>query len=139
MERRQAYLRKDNLPTHEEFLAHDCYNPTGNKPIDDFSICRDNIPKIVYSRNLKEVEWRNTNLEREIMKEEFSVLMPPTGKNILVGSPSLISVFLNLDLVNEFQPGVHPVILGGGLPLFKSINDRIGLRLTKKLTLVVGR
>ena len=52
-----------------------------------------------------------------------------TGKNILVGSPSLIVEFANLDLVDEYQLGVQPIILGTGLPLFRNISRRIDLKL----------
>ena len=34
-------------------------NPTGNKPIDEFAVLIDNISKIVFSRTLKNVAWKN--------------------------------------------------------------------------------
>jgi hypothetical protein len=45
--------------------------PTGNKPTDDFAILIDDLPKIVYSRTLKDVSWKNSILKREIIKEEI--------------------------------------------------------------------
>ena len=42
-------------------------DPTGNKPMDDFAVLIDNIPKIVFSRTLKNVEWKNTTLKKEII------------------------------------------------------------------------
>lgn len=107
-------------------------NPTGNKPIDDFAVLIDSIPKIVYSRTLKNAEWKNTTLKSEVNKEEILAMKQSadgTGKNILVGSPSLIVEFANLDLVDEYQLGVQPIILGTGLPLFKNISRRIDLKL----------
>ena len=35
-------------------------NPTGNKPLDEFAVLIDNISKIVFSRTLKNVDWKNT-------------------------------------------------------------------------------
>ena len=113
-------------------------NPTGNKPIDDFAVLIDNIPKIVYSRSLEHVDWKNTTLKKEIVKEEIMELKQETGKDILVGSPSLIVAFAQLDLVDEFQLGVQPIILGSGLPLFKNIRDRIDLKLLKTKTFGCG-
>ena len=107
-------------------------NPTGNKPVDDFAVLIDNIPKIVYSKTLKNVEWKNTTLKSEVSKEEILTMKQSgdgDGKNILVGSPSLIVEFANLDLVDEYQLGVQPIILGAGLPLFKNISRRIDLKL----------
>src|ERR1700752_749188 len=63
-------------------------NPTGNKPIDEFAILIDNISKIVYSLTLKDVNWQNSKLKNEVIKEEISELKLQEGKNILVGSPS---------------------------------------------------
>src|SRR4030095_12572678 len=106
-------------------------NPTGNKPIDDFAVLIDNISKIVYSRTLKNVVWKNTEFKREIIKEEVLDIKQKTGKNIIVGSPSLIVAFTQLDLIDEYQLCVQPIILGKGLTLFKNISDRINLKLLK--------
>ena len=106
-------------------------NPTGNKAMDEFAVVIDNIPKIVFSRTLKNVDWKNTKLKKEIIKEEISDLKQQAGKNIVVGSPGLIVAFTQLDLIDEYQLGVQPIILGSGLPLFKNIKDRINLKLLK--------
>ena len=113
-------------------------NPTGNKPMDEFAVLIDNIPKIVFSRTLQNVEWKNTKLKKEIIKEEILKLKHETGKNILVGSPSLIVAFSQLDLIDEYQLGVQPTVLGNGLVLFKNIKDRINLKLLKTKTFGCG-
>jgi dihydrofolate reductase len=113
-------------------------NPTGNKPLDDFAVLIDNIPKIVYSRTLKSVDWKNTTLKKEIIKEEISELKQQAGKNIYVGSPGMIVTFTQLDLIDEYQLCVHPIILGKGLTLFKNITDQIDLKLLKTKTLGSG-
>jgi dihydrofolate reductase len=106
-------------------------NPTGNKPMDEFAVIIDNISKIVFSRTLKNVDWKNTKLKKEVIKEEVLELKQQTGKNILVGSPSLIVALTQLDLIDEYQLGVQPIVLGSGLPLFKNVKDRINLKLLK--------
>ena len=106
-------------------------NPTGNKPMDEFAVLIDNISKIVFSRTLQHVDWKNTKLKKEIIKEEILELKQQTGKNILVGSPSLIIALAQLDLVDEYQLSVQPTVIGAGLPLFKNIKSRINLRLLK--------
>lgn len=106
-------------------------NPTGNKPMDEFAVLIDNISKIVFSRTLQHVEWKNTQLKKEVIKEEVLALKQQAGKNILVGSPGLIVVLANLNLIDEYQLGVQPIVLGSGLPLFKNIRDRIDLKLLK--------
>jgi dihydrofolate reductase len=113
-------------------------NPTGNKPMDEFAVLIDNISKIVFSRTLKNVDWKNTKLKKEVIKEEVLELKQQAGKNILVGSPSLIVALTHLDLIDEYQLGVQPIILGSGLPLFKNVKDRINLKLLKTKTFGCG-
>ncbi len=65
-------------------------NPTGIKATDDFAATIDGCTKIVYSRTLDSVDWKHTELKREIDKNEILELKERPGKAILVGSPSLI-------------------------------------------------
>lgn len=109
-------------------------DPTGNKPTDEFAVLIDNIRKIVFSRTLKNVEWKNARLATSGIEEEVFELRQQAGKDIVVGSPSLIAASLELNLVDEFQICVQPIILGKGLSLLKNINDRINLKLLKTKT-----
>jgi dihydrofolate reductase len=113
-------------------------NPTGNKPMDDFAVLIDDIPKIVFSRTLKNVHWRNTKLKKEVIKEEILELKQQAGKNMLVGSPSLIIALAQLSLIDEYQFAVQPIVLGSGLPLFKNIKNRIDLKLLRTKTFGCG-
>ena len=57
------------------------------------------------------------------------------GKDIwLYGGAQLITSFMNWGLVDNFLLAVHPVILGGGKPLFSGIKDRVGLTLNRVVT-----
>ena len=117
-------------------------NPTGNKPTDEFAVTIDNIPKIVFSHTLQHVEWKTAKLAKKDIKEEVLELRQSSNggsKDILVGSPGLIVACMNLNLIDEFQLCVHPIILGSGLiPLLKNINDRINLKLLKTKTFGCG-
>lgn len=106
-------------------------NPTGNKSMDEFAVAIDNVPKIVFSRTLKAVEWKTASLAKKDLKDEVLELRQQAGKDIFVGSPSLIVALSQLNLIDEYQLGVQPTILGSGLTLFKNINDRIDLKLLK--------
>lgn len=113
-------------------------NPTGNKPTDEFALLIDSLSKIVFSRTLKNVEWKNARVATRDIREEVSELKQQPGKDILVGSPSLIVASANLNLIDEYQLCVQPIILGKGLPLLKNINDRIDLKLLKSKTFGCG-
>ena len=45
---------------------------------------------------------------------------------------------MKLNLIDEYQLCVHPVIAGSGLPLFKNINEKISLKLVKTKTFGFG-
>ena len=102
-------------------------NPTGNRPMDEFAVLIQNIPKIVFSHTLTNVDWENARLAKGGIKEEVLELKQQAGKDILVGSPSLIVALMKLNLIDEYQLCVHPVVLGSGLPLFKTINKKVGI------------
>jgi len=113
-------------------------NPTGDKSMDDFAEAIDNISKIVYSRTLENVDWKNTELKREVVKEEVLELKEKAGKDIIVGSPGLIASLANLGVIDEFQLGVQPTVVGSGLALFKNITDRVDLKLLRTKTFGCG-
>jgi dihydrofolate reductase len=113
-------------------------NPTGNKSADDFAVMIENIPKIVFSNTLNSVGWKNVRLAKRDVKEEVSELKRQPGRDIVVGSPSMIVALLKLDLIDEYQLMVHPVVAGKGLPLFRNINDRVVFKLLKTKTFGSG-
>jgi dihydrofolate reductase len=113
-------------------------NPMGNNALDEFAVLIDNIQKIVFSHTLTNVNWKNSTLKNEIIKEEVLGLKQQAGKPIVVGSPSLIVAFTQLGLLDEYQLCIHPVIAGKGLPLFKNMDDKIKLKLIKTEPLDCG-
>lgn len=113
-------------------------NPTGNKSTDDFAVAIDKAPKIVFSRTLDHVEWPTASLATKSLEEEVLALRQQPGEDIFAGSPSLIAALTNLNLFDEYQLCIHPVIAGSGLPLFKNISDKVNLKLYKTKTLGSG-
>lgn len=105
-------------------------NPTGEKHMDDFAAAMDKVPKLVFSRTLKSVDWESARLATRELAEEVNELKQQKGKDIYVSSPSLIVQLTQLGLIDEYQLCIHPVIAGSGLPLFRDIADRIVLKLT---------
>lgn len=79
-----------------------------------------NIPKLVFSKTLKEVDWKNTTLINGNASAEIQRLKAQGGKDMYVfGSADLCKTFINDDLVDEYRIGIAPVILGKGTPLFQ--------------------
>ena len=113
-------------------------NPSEEKSMNDFALAIDKIQKIVFSHTLKDVDWASARLADQTLEEEVLELKQQSGKDILVGSPSLIIQLMNLNLIDEYQLCVHSVVAGSGLPLFKNINDRTILKLIKTKTFSGG-
>jgi dihydrofolate reductase len=113
-------------------------NPTGNKAMDEFAVVMDKIPKIVFSHTLKNVDWESAKLAIRDLEEEVVELRKQPGKDIIIGSPGLIVALTKLNLIDEYQLCIHPVIAGSGLPLFKNINEKITLKLVKTKTFGSG-
>lgn len=109
-------------------------NPSGEKSMDDFAVAIDRVPKIVFSHTLKNTEWDSAKLSNRTIEEEVLELKQQSGKTILVGSRSLIIQLMKLNLIDEYQFCVHPVVAGNGLPLFENINDSTTLKLIKTKT-----
>jgi dihydrofolate reductase len=103
-------------------------NPTGNKSDYDFAVAIDKVPKVVFSHTLKHLDWHSARLATRSLEEEVSALKQQATKDIFVCSPSLITQLTQLNMIDEFQLCVHPVIAGKGLPLFKNISDTITLK-----------
>ena len=85
--------------------------------------------KIVFSNTLKDTGWDSAELAKRPLDEEVLSLKQQPGKDILVGSRSLIIQLLNSHLIDELQICIHPIIEGKGLLLFDQIKDRIVLKL----------
>jgi len=114
-----------------EFWRTVLENPSGEKSMNDFAAAIDKIPKIVFSHTIKNVEWESATIAKRDLKDEVLELRQQPGKDIFVGSRSLIIQLIKLHLIDEFQLCVHPVVAGNGLSLFENINDRIIFKLVK--------
>ncbi len=113
-------------------------NPSGEKAMDDFAMAIDKIPKIVFSHSLKNTGWGSAKLANKSLEETVKELKQQPGRDILVGSRSLILQLMELNLIDEYQLCVHPVVVGSGLPLFENVNTRHIFKLIKTKTFSDG-
>lgn len=74
-------------------------------------------PKVVYSRTLESADW-NTTIVRDVVPEEVEALKWQGGGDLVLGGAGVAAAFLRLGLVDELRIYVHPVVIGGGTPLF---------------------
>ena len=75
--------------------------------------------KLVFSRTLKDVTWKNSRLVHELDPREIEAMKRQPGRNMIVfGSGSLVSQLTQHGLIDEYQFVVSPILLGSGRPLF---------------------
>lgn len=103
------------------------YWPTA--PADEIAHQMNNLPKVVFSKTLKNVAW-NSRLVSNNIQEEVAKLKQQPGKDMVVlGSARLASFLLQQGLVNEYRVILSPVLIGSGKPLFPGITERIRMKL----------
>ena len=87
------------------------------------------LKEYIFSNTLQTVKPGAHLVSGDIQAAVTQIKKEP-GKDIwLFGGASLTTSLLNLSLVDELSLAVHPIILGGGKPLFNHIANRISLTL----------
>jgi dihydrofolate reductase len=97
------------------------------------------IPKLVFSKTLKSVDWNNSTLIKENASAEIKKLKEQGGKDMYVfGSANLSETFVKDNLFDEYRIGIAPVILGSGRPLFRQGISSQNLSLDSTQQLLTG-
>jgi len=84
----------------------------------------------VFSRTLKQSDYRDVTIVGETWKETLTALRKQPGKDIwLFGGGELFRSLSEAKIVDTVEVAVIPVMLGGGIPLLPSPAKRIKLKL----------
>lgn len=88
--------------------------------------------KNVFSRTLDNVTWKNTALRKGDLVAEVTKLKSESGPDmVILGSGSIVSQLTQARLIDEYQLVVNPIVLGKGRTLFETVQDRVGVKITK--------
>lgn len=93
--------------------------------------------RIVFSNTLTRVDESSRLFSGDITTEIMKLKEQP-GKDMVVGGPTLAATFMRLGLIDEYRVYIHPVILGGGKPMFGPLDNPINLRLVETHTFNSG-
>ena len=97
------------------------------------------MTKLVFSRTLKDVTWRNSRLLRELDPREIETMKRQSGKDMMVfGSGAIVSQLTQHGLIDEYQFVVCPVLLGDGQPLLSGVSKCLRLDLLEAKPLPSG-
>lgn len=98
-----------------------------------------NVRKVVLSKTLKQDSLKNTKIISDNIAEEIQQIKNEQGENIIMfGSPSAAHALMHLNIIDDYWLFINPVLLGNGIPLFKNIEQRVGLKLTDTKTFSSG-
>jgi dihydrofolate reductase len=94
-----------------------------------------NLPKVVFSRTLKEASWSHTRLVKGDLAAEIRTLKNEPGEGLVIlGSGSIVAQLAPMSLIDEYQILVYPVVLGRGKTMFDGLREKLALKLTKTRT-----
>lgn len=98
-----------------------------------------NADKIVFSRTLKKTDWKNTKVISDDIVNEIKRLKKLPGNDLtLLGSGSILTLFAENGLIDEYQIMVDPVAIGSGTSIFHGIHQALNLQLTNVKTFKSG-
>ncbi|MES2061363.1 MAG: dihydrofolate reductase family protein [Bacteroidota bacterium] len=107
-------------------------NQFGAREDADYADMINRYEKVVFSKTLKSVSWRNSRLANRNINKEIMRLKQCTGKDLLVyGSGKLVAALTKLSLVDEYRIWVYPVALRRGRPLFKNLREKLNMQPAK--------
>jgi dihydrofolate reductase len=116
---------------YETMVYWETVDETGLPPVErEFAGIWRDLPKIVFSRTLEQVEGNATLATGEVASE-VGALKAEAGAEVAVGGAGLASSLIELDLIDEYRPFVYPVVLGGGTPFFPPLERRLDLELVE--------
>jgi dihydrofolate reductase len=109
-------LMADFWPTADE-------DPDAEPEIVDFAGIWRDMPKWVVSTTIESAGW-GTEIVRSIDADAVRALADELDGPLIVGGANVASQLLDLDLIDEIQLYVHPVVVGGGTRMFQSTVQR---------------
>jgi dihydrofolate reductase len=95
--------------------------------------------KIVFSKTLEDVTWKNTRLLHAFDPREVEAMKKQPGPDMLIfGSGSIASQLTEHGLIDEYRFIVGPVLLGSGRPLISGVPKSSRLDLLEAKTYPSG-
>jgi dihydrofolate reductase len=119
------------------------YWPTGDQRPDatsaqiEFARNWRDTPKVVFSSTIGQVDW-NTRLVTGDAVAEISRLRAEDGGPMGIGGATLAGAAMRAGLIDEYVLATHPVMVGGGTPLFTALDSWVRLNLVETRTLPGG-
>jgi dihydrofolate reductase len=101
----------------------------------DYAAPMNEIPKIVFSKDLERAAWPESRIARGDLAEEIAKLKRESEKDLIAwGGASFAQSLARHGLVDEYRLTTHPVAVADGEPLFKDLPGPVQLKLVDAKT-----
>jgi dihydrofolate reductase len=120
-------MAKESIPHWEEIAKKKSKGP--EVAFAQFFV---DTPKLVFSKRLKTIQGKNTELAKGNLKQKVKAAKSKYTKNIIVyGGAGFVASLLKNNLIDELNLFIHPVALGDGLSIF-STKQKLKLKQSKQ-------
>lgn len=96
------------------------------------------LPKVVFSSTLPAVVGAARLATGSLAEEVARLRAEPGEGDLAIGGPTLAGEAAAEGLIDEYRVRVHPVLLGGGTPLFPRLGQRVDLELVETRSFTGG-
>lgn len=97
------------------------------------------MPKHIFSKTLVNAEWNNAIIESGDLVETINTLKNQEGGDIMLyGGVSLVSSFIQNNLIDEYHLFVNPTAIGKGKSIFGNLTGNFGLQLVNSAAFSCG-
>jgi dihydrofolate reductase len=113
--------------------------PLAMQQLPDVAKGMNDLQKLVFSRTLETVTWKNTRLVQGELGDEIRKLKKEDGPDmVILGSGSIVAQLAQHNLIDDYQIVLCPTALGSGRTMFEGLKSKMCLKLTKSRTFSNG-
>ena len=109
-------------------VSYEEMGPYWQKSEDAYAAPMNDIPKVVFSKTLKEATWPDSTIAKGDLHEEIAKLKKqPGGEIIAWGGAGFAQALSKAGLIDEYVILTRPIAYGDGKPLFSGLADALKL------------
>jgi dihydrofolate reductase len=121
-----------------EMMASHWPTPQAKEQFPEVADRMNNAQKVVFSRTLNRVSWKNTRLLKGDLPDEVRKMKDTSEGIVILGSGTIVSQLAQANLIDEYQLIVNPIALGAGRTLFEGMKSQLRLKRTQSRTFKNG-
>ena len=98
-----------------------------------------NLPKIVFTKTMKDSVWKDTVLAKGAIADEIKTIKSQPGKNMIAyGGSAFVSSLIKENLIDDYYLFINPTAIGKGMTIFNELDEKRSLELVKSTSFDCG-